>query len=50
MEIFLNEKTVPELARELSESAVKLQMIKYRALETLRDCAEMKAVFQDWDA
>lgn len=50
VEIFLHGKSVPELARELSESALKIQMTKYRALETLRECKEMKKVFQDWDA
>lgn len=50
VEIFLNDKKLPELAREWSEPAGNIQAIKARALETLRDCDEMKLVFQDWGA
>ncbi len=50
VELFLNGKALLQVAQELGLSARNAQVIKQRALETLRECDDMKRLNADWTA
>lgn len=50
VELYFNDKSFVELAQELALSAVNIQVIKSRALQSLRECVEMKQLYATWHA
>jgi len=50
LELYFNDKSFAELAQELALSAVNIQVIKSRALQSLRECVEMKQLYATWYA
>jgi len=50
LELFFNDATFLQLAAQLQTSVMNVQVMKSRALQTLRDCLAMRQLYADWFA
>ncbi|MBI4674683.1 MAG: sigma-70 family RNA polymerase sigma factor [Chloroflexi bacterium] len=48
VELFLNDKSIGEVAAQLQITPLNVQVIKSRVLQKLRACSEMQELFKDW--